>query len=189
MQVAGARRQAAGATNQPLLFPTLASILGPRPPTSNLPPSPTTPSQLHHPALAPRTIGSPPRRQPVPLQPASRARAGHFTQSILRHLSPRSHTSLFPSITPSFSGPLRLSIYFPSPSPPLELSSLDLFETSGSPTMPDYRHMRTGSLNIPSGQRNPGMPPPRFEGPRSPPSTSTPVSPRPPLTPHPARTR
>ncbi|KAF4120908.1 Zinc finger C-x8-C-x5-C-x3-H type (and similar) [Geosmithia morbida] len=44
--------------------------------------------------------------------------------------------------------------------------------------MPEYRHMRSGSLNIPNGQRSGGgaatatMGPPRFDGPRSPPNTS-----------------
>ena len=44
--------------------------------------------------------------------------------------------------------------------------------------MPEYRHMRSGSLNIPGGQqRNPAGPQQRFEGPRSPPSMCDPGSP------------
>lgn len=43
--------------------------------------------------------------------------------------------------------------------------------------MPDCFPLRTGSSNIPGGQRNPGIPHLRFEGPRSPPRTPPTTSP------------
>lgn len=78
------------------------------------------------------------------------------------------------SFTPS--SPLRFDRQVPPPSPP----------TLSSPTMADYHHVRSGSLNIPS--QGVGLVPPapasqvqgqqqgRFDGPRSPPSMSPPHS-------------
>lgn len=53
------------------------------------------------------------------------------------------------------------------PSPPLRISSLL------SSIMPEYRHARSGSLNVANGSQSNSMAPaPRFDGPRSPPNTS-----------------
>ena len=117
----------------------------------------------------------------VPIAPPStlllhhRRRRRRYLDSHLHlhssHLSPRPLASQHPQPHPlSTPSPLRFDRAASPSSPP------------ANNTMGDYRHMRSGSLNIPS----PGGPPPtaaaaaaapgqahgRFDGPRSPPSTS-----------------
>ncbi|KAI0453912.1 hypothetical protein F5B21DRAFT_264734 [Xylaria acuta] len=92
----------------------------------------------------------------------------HLHSSAAAHPSPRRPRPRPPLQPPS--SPLRFGR-------PVELRSSPPASSSTSSAMGDYRHMRSGSLNIPSPAGAAGAPGPapahaRFDGPRSPPNTS-----------------
>ncbi|KAI0550967.1 hypothetical protein F4679DRAFT_188592 [Xylaria curta] len=92
----------------------------------------------------------------------------HLHSSAAAHPSPRHSRPRLLLQSPS--SPLRFDR-------PVEPRSSPTATTSTASAMGDYRHMRSGSLNIPSPAGTAGAPGPapahaRFDGPRSPPNTS-----------------
>lgn len=116
-----------------------------------------------------------------PLQPSNPTESTIPALSLsLLHLNPP------PPLLPILQPP---SLPFPPPKNHFSISSTRIGSSSALPsaaaTMPEYRHMRSGSLNIPNGA--PALngasmaAPPRFDGPRSPPSEFRPTPTIPPV--------